>query len=90
MDQLESEPIGGGNELAVACARADSSFSLVRRNNDVFARAALFIRARALFEKAMAAPATPFRQFLIGVARSRLAKRMATTSSVTLMPPPSP
>ena len=68
-----------GNALAVACAQAD-----------VFARAALIIRARALLKEAMAAPATPVRPFLIEVARSRLKKRMAITSTVTLTPPPSP
>ena len=70
---------GGGNALAVARARAD-----------VLDRAALIIRARARLEEAMAAPATRVRPFLIEVARSRLAKRMATTSTVTLTPPPSP
>ena len=70
---------GGRNALAVARARAD-----------VFGRAALIIRARALLEEAMSTPATPVRPFLIEVARSRLVKRMATTSTVTLTPPPSP
>ena len=55
--------MGGGNALAVARARAD-----------VFARAALIIRARALLEEAIADPETPIRPFLIEVARSRLAK----------------
>ena len=72
-------PLDGGNALAVAGARAD-----------VFARASLIIRARALLEEAMAAPATPVRLYLIEVARSRLAKRMATTSTVILTPPRSP
>ena len=72
-------PWGGGNALAVARARAD-----------VFARTALIIRARAMLKEAMAAPGTPVRQFLIEVARSRLAERMATTSTVTLTPPPLP
>ena len=70
---------GGGNALAVARARAD-----------VLARAALIIRARAFLEEAISAPATPIRPFLIEVARFRLATRMATTSTVTLTPPPSP
>ena len=70
---------GGGNALAVARARAD-----------VLARAALIIRARAFLEEAILAPATPIRPFLIEVARFRLATRMATTSTVTLTPPPSP
>ena len=70
---------GEGNALSVALARAD-----------VFARAALIIRARALLEEAMAAPATPVRPFLIEVARSRIEKRMATTSTMTLKPPPFP
>ena len=70
---------GGGNPLAVARAPAD-----------VFARTALIIRTRALLEEAMAAPATPVRQFLIEVARFRLAERMETTSTVTSTPPPSP
>ena len=56
-------PWGGGNAYAVARAQAD-----------VFARAALIIRARALLEEAMAAPATQVRPFLIEVARSRLEK----------------
>ena len=72
-------PLDEGNALAVARALAD-----------VFARAALIIRARALLEVAMAASAAPVRPCLIEVARSRLAKRMATTSTVTLMRPPSP
>ena len=76
---LNQIPWGGGNAYAVARAHAD-----------VFARAALIIRARALLEEAMAAPATPVRPFLIEVARSRLDKRMATTSTMTLTPPPSP
>ena len=70
---------GGGNALAVARARAD-----------VLARVALIIRERAFLEEAISAPATPVRPFLIEVARSRLAKRMATTSTVTLTPQPSP
>ena len=70
---------GDGNALAVARARAD-----------VFGRAALIIRARALLEEAMSASVTPVRPFLIEVARSRLAKRMSTTSTVILTPPPSP
>ena len=61
-------PWDEGNALAVARARAD-----------VFAHAALIIRARALLEEAMASPTTPVRPFLIEVSRSRLAKRMATT-----------
>ena len=72
-------PWGGENAFAVARARAD-----------VFARAAFIIRVRALLGEAMAAQATPVRQFLIEVARSRRAERMATTSTVTLTPPPSP
>ena len=72
-------PWRGGNALVVARARAD-----------VLSRAAIIIRARALLEEALAAPATPVRPFLIEVARCRLAKRMATTSTVTLTPPPSP
>ena len=72
MDQLESNSMGCGNALAVAQARAD-----------VFGRAALIIRAHALLEETISAPATPFRLFLIEVARSRLAKRIATTSTVT-------
>ena len=70
---------GGGNALAVARARAD-----------VLACGALIIRARALLEEAMSAPATPVRPFLIEVARSRLVSKIATTSTVTLTPPPSP
>ena len=70
---------GGGNALAVAGARAD-----------VLDRADFIIRARARLEKAMAGPATPVRPFVIDVARSLHAKRMATTSTVTLTPPPSP
>ena len=70
---------GGENALAVARARAD-----------VLARAALIIRASALLEEAMSTPATPVRPFLIEVARSRLANNMATTSTLTLTPPPLP
>ena len=62
----------GGNALAVARAPAD-----------VFGRAALIIRARVLLEEAISVPATPVCHFLIKVARFRLAKRMATTSTVT-------
>ena len=72
-------PCGGGNTLVLARSRAE-----------VLARAALIIRARALLDEAMSAPATPVRPFLIKFARSRLANRMATTSTVTLTPPPSP
>ena len=57
---------------------------------DVFARAALIIRARAMLDEVMSIPATPVRPILINVARSRLAKRMATTFTVTLTPPPTP
>ena len=64
---LNQSPWGGGNALAAARARAD-----------VFAVTALIIRARALLEEAMAAPATPVCQCLIDVAYSRLAERMAT------------
>ena len=70
---------GGGNALAVARARAD-----------VLVRAAFIIRAGAFLDKAISAPATPVRRFLIEVARSRLAKRMATTSTVTFTPALSP
>ena len=66
----------GENALAVARA-------------DVLARAALIIRGRALLKEAMSALATLVRLFLIEVAGSRLAKRMATTSTMTLTPPPS-
>ena len=72
-------PWGGGNALAVARARAD-----------VLAGAALIIRARVRLVEAMAVPATPVHPFLIEVSRSRLADKMATTSTVTLTPPPSP
>ena len=70
---------GGGNALAVARARGD-----------VLARAAFIIRARAFLEEAISAPATPIRSFFIEVARFRLATRMATTSTMTFTPPPSP
>ena len=70
---------GNGNWLAVARAQAD-----------VLTRAALIIRALAKLEEAIAAPSTLVRPFLIVVARSRLANTMATTSTVTLMPPHSP
>ena len=70
---------GGGNALAVARARAD-----------VLGRAALIVRAHDQLEDAMSALATPVCPFLIEVARSRLATRMATTLTVTLTPPPSP
>ena len=63
---------GGGSAVAVAQARAD-----------VLARAALIIRARVMLEEAIAASATPVRPFLIEVARSRLANRMANASTVT-------
>ena len=75
----KQNPWGGGNACVVARARVD-----------VFAHAALIIRARALLKEAMAAPATQVRTLLIEVARSRLPERMATTLSVTLKPPPSP
>ena len=76
---LNQNALGSGNALVVARARAD-----------VLVRAALIIRDRALLEDAMTAPATPVRHHLIEVVRSRLAERMATTSTVTLTPPPSP
>ena len=79
MDQLESDSMGWRE--CVCCCPCQA---------DIFARAALIIRARALLEEAMAASATPVRPFLIEVARSRLEQRMATTSTVTLTPPPSP
>ena len=71
--------LSGWNALAVARSQADVS-----------ARTALVIRGRAQLEKAISAPAIPVRQFLIDVARSRLAERMGTTSTMTLTPPPSP
>ena len=70
---------GGGNALAVVRARADA-----------LARDALIIRARALLEEAISAQATPVRLFIIELARSRLAKRMATNAMVTLTLPSSP
>ena len=70
---------GSENALVVARARAD-----------VLSLVALIIRDRALLEEAMTAPPTPVRNHLIEVARSRLADKMATTSTVTLTPPPSP
>ena len=75
----DQSPWGNGNAVAFELARAD-----------VLARAALIIRARTRLEEAMAAPATPVRPFLIEVARFQLAERMATNSTVTLKPPPSP
>ena len=69
---LNQIPWVGGNAYAVARAQAD-----------VFARAAFIIRARALLEEAMVAPPTPVCPFLIEIARSRLDKRMATTSTMT-------
>ena len=66
----------GENALAVARARTD-----------VLDLAALIIRASALLDEAMAAPATPVRLYLIELARSR---KMATTLTVTLTPLPSP
>ena len=76
MGQLESTLRRNGNWLAVARPQAD-----------VLARAALIIRARAKLEEAIAVPSTPVRNFLIVVARSRLADTMATNSTVTLTPP---
>ena len=79
MDKLETQrPWSNGNAIVVARARAD-----------VLAHSALIFRAHAKLEDALAAPATPVRQFLIEVARSRLAEQMATTSTVALTPPPS-
>ena len=68
-----------GNALVVARARAD-----------VLSRVALIIRDRAFLEEAMTAPPTPVRNHLIEVARSQLADKITTTSTVTLTPPPSP
>ena len=70
---------GNGNWLAVARAQAD-----------VLARAAFIIRTRDKLEEAITASSTPVRPVLIIVARIRLAKKMATTSTVTLTPPHSP
>ena len=70
---------GDKNARAVARVRAD-----------VFAPAALIIRVGALLEETMSASATQVRHLLIEVARSKLAKRMETTSTVTLTPPLSP
>ena len=67
-----------------------NGLALARARSDVLARAALIIRARALLEEAMVPPATPVRSFLIDIDRSRLAKRMAITLTVTLTQPPSP
>ena len=63
-------PWSNGNTLIVPRARAD-----------VLARSALIFRAHAQLEDAIAAPETPVRQFLIEVARSRLAEKMATTTT---------
>ena len=65
-----------GNALSVALARAD-----------VLARAALIIRACALLEDLMSAPATQVCRFLIKVSRFRFFEKMSTTIKVTFMPP---
>ena len=70
---------GNGNALAVVRAQAN-----------VLARAALIIRARAFLEEAISSSATPICLFFIDVACFRLATRIATSSTVTLTPPPSP
>ena len=64
--------------------------AVARAQADVLARTALIIRGRAQLKKAIAASATPVLQFLIDVACSRLAERMATTLTMILTPPPSP
>ena len=79
MDKVLSELLGGKNALAVYRARTD-----------VIGRANVIIRALSLLVEAMSAPATPVRFFLIEVARSRLAIRVALISTITLAPPHSP
>ena len=49
-----------------------------------FSPVPLIICARVMLEEAIDAPATPVCPFLIEVARSRLAERMANTSTLTL------
>ena len=85
--QLNSDPWTNLNQIPWSGGNA---YAVAREQADVFARAALIMCARALLKEAITAPATPVRPFLIEVARSRLDKRMATTSTVTLTPPPSP
>ena len=58
---------------------SENALVLARARADVFTRAALIIRDRAVLEEAMTAPATPVLHHLIEVARSRLAEKMATT-----------
>ena len=67
-----------------------SAFAVARVQSYVLARAAIIIRARAMLEEAIAAPATPVRPVLIEVAHSRPAERMATTSTVAMTSPASP
>ena len=85
--QLNSDPLTNLNQISWGKRNA---YAVARAQFDVFARAALIIRARALFEEAMAAPATPVRPYLIEFARSRLEQTITTTSTMTLTPPPSP
>ena len=87
LQQPDSDPWTNSNQSLWGDV---SAFAVARARSYVLARAVIIIRARAMLEEAIAAPATPVRRVLIEVARSRLADRMATTSTVTLTPPPSP
>ena len=85
--QPDSDPWTKSNQILWGDG---SAFAVARARSYVLARAAIIIRARAMLEEAIAAPATPVSPVLIEVARSRLAERMATTSTVAMTPPPSP
>ena len=76
------------NSNYLQCNR-NNALAVFRARVDVLGRAAVIIRAYAHLDKAMVAIATPISQYLIKVARSRLAEKMATTSTVILTPPSS-
>ena len=85
--QPNSDPMTNSNQCSWS---GENALVVARARPDVCARAALIIRARALLKEAMTAPTTPVHPWLIAIARSRVAERMATTSIVIMTPPPSP
>ena len=85
--QPDSDPWTNSNQSLWGDGNA---FAVARARSYVLARSAIIIRARTMLKEAIAAPATPVRVVLIEVTRSRLAEKMATTSTLAMTLPPSP
>ena len=83
--QPDSDPKINSNQ---SLKNNGSAFAVAWVRSYVLARVGIIIRARAMLEEAIATLATIFRPNLIEVARSRLAKRMATTSTMALTTSP--